>query len=130
MNVSIFRRLPVLLLACAWIWAAPVADADLVDVELVGVDYNTGVLYSISTVNAGLTPIGNTGITNLGSLAFHQGSLYGVTAGSAVLYKINPGDPAQIDMLDFHHGYLNTPRVRMAVDNPRQFLIDLFTLRK
>src|SRR6476646_2334800 len=68
--------------------------------QLYGIEYDTGNLYRISTANAALTLVGNTGISNLGSLDYRpsNGSLYGIrsqlidglAAGS--LYRINPAN--------------------------------------
>ena len=59
---------------------------------LLGVDRDSGNLYQISTVDASLTFIGNTGIQLLGNLEFApNGLLYAFTIGSdATLYRIDP----------------------------------------
>jgi hypothetical protein len=60
---------------------------------LLGVDYGTGELYSISETNAATTPIGNTGITSWADIQLApNGTLYGFTAGTGTskLYSINP----------------------------------------
>ncbi len=59
--------------------------------QLIGVEANTGTLYSISTGDATLTEIGPTGLSGLGALEFnaHDGLLYGMTSGEhAALYRI------------------------------------------
>lgn len=59
--------------------------------DLLGVDFNSGTLYSVSETNAALTPLGNTGITSFAAIEFApSGTLYGFTAGSSTLYTINP----------------------------------------
>src|SRR5450755_3081180 len=51
-----------------------------------------GTLYNISSADATLSPIGNTGIAGLGEIEFApNGTLYGfTTGGSAALYRIDP----------------------------------------
>ena len=66
---------------------------------LIGVDYDTGELYSVSESNAALTPIGSTGITGAwGDIAFApNGTLYGFSDSAAptpTLYTINPSTAA------------------------------------
>ena len=60
---------------------------------LMGIDIDSGSLYTISTSNASLTLIGNTGISSMGDLEYNKadGFLYGFTVGNnASLYKISP----------------------------------------
>jgi len=61
---------------------------------LFGIDYNSGVLYSVSTVDASLTPVGSTGVANFAEIEFApDGTLYGFTSGPpgiCSLYTINP----------------------------------------
>src|SRR5207253_2158884 len=60
--------------------------------DLLGVNFDTGELVSVSTANAALTHIGNTGIASMGALEFApDGTLYGFTVGpTSTLYSINP----------------------------------------
>ena len=60
--------------------------------RLLAVDYDTGNLYTVSTANAALTLVGNTGAFGFGEIEFSpSGTLYGFSTGSApTLYKINP----------------------------------------
>jgi hypothetical protein len=60
---------------------------------LIGVTLDDGNLYTVSTVNASSTLIGNTGVTNWADIQFApNGTLYGFTtsAGTPSLYTINP----------------------------------------
>jgi hypothetical protein len=65
---------------------------------LLGVDRDSGILYSVSTVNASLTPVGNTGVASFAEIEFApNGTLYGFTDSGAPtpsLYKINPSSAA------------------------------------
>lgn len=88
----IFRQTSVVLLA-AFLVGGSSALADLI-----AVDQDTGDLYTTSTVDASLTFLGSTGLEQLGSLEFFDGSLYGITSGSndeadpanrPTLYKID-----------------------------------------
>src|ERR1700759_3517094 len=59
---------------------------------LYAVDSSSDNLYRVSTTNAALTLVGNTGVS-LGSLAYRpsNGFLYGFTTGTdAALYRVNP----------------------------------------
>lgn len=59
---------------------------------LIGVEEASGDLYTVSTVDASLTLIGGTGLSDLGALEFnpHDGQLYGLTMGEhAALYRIS-----------------------------------------
>ena len=61
--------------------------------QLYGIEWDTGDLYTISTVDASLTLVGSTGIINLGSLEYRasEGLLYANTVGSSpTLYSIDP----------------------------------------
>jgi WD40 repeat protein len=62
---------------------------------LLGIDLDTGTLYSVSTANAALTLIGSNG-RNFAEIEFSPGgTLYGFTTGSAsTLYTINPSTAA------------------------------------
>jgi hypothetical protein len=64
--------------------------------RLLAVDYDTGNLYTVSTANAALTLVGNTGAFGFGEIEFSpSGTLYGFSTGSApTLYKINPSTAA------------------------------------
>src|SRR4051812_21304996 len=70
--------------------------------QLYGIEYDTGNLYRISTANAALSLVGNTGISNLGSLEYRpsNGLLYAVRNEFVVdhsvgsLYRINPANAA------------------------------------
>lgn len=60
--------------------------------QLVGVEFNTGRFYVISTVDGSLQLIDDTGITGIGSLEFNpaDGHVYGfTTGGSATLYRFH-----------------------------------------
>jgi hypothetical protein len=63
---------------------------------LYGIDSSSGNLYTVSTSNAALTLVGNTGIVGSGEIEFSpSGTLYGFSTGSAsVLYTINPSTAA------------------------------------
>ena len=58
--------------------------------QLVGVEFNTGNFYSISTTDGSLQLIGDTDIDNIGSLEFNpqDGFLYGFTTGEAKLTNL------------------------------------------
>jgi hypothetical protein len=69
--------------------------------QLYGIEYDTGNLYRISTANAALTLVGNTGASLLGSLEYRpaNGFLYGIGSdplntgnGNGLLYRINPAN--------------------------------------
>jgi hypothetical protein len=61
---------------------------------LLAVDTDNGNLYQVSTSNAALTLVGNTGVPFLADIQFApNGTLYGFTDSAAAnpsLYKINP----------------------------------------
>jgi PEP-CTERM motif len=65
---------------------------------LLAVDHDSGILYSVSTVNASLTPVGSTGVADFAEIEFApNGTLYGFTDSGAPtpsLYKINPSTAA------------------------------------
>jgi len=67
---------------------------------LLGIDWDTGDLYQVSTTDASLTLVGNTGLSNPGGLEFRQsdGTLFALSvfmgAGTPTLYTINPGTAA------------------------------------
>ncbi len=58
--------------------------------QLVGVEFNTGTFYSISTTDGSLQLIGDTDIANIGALEFNpqDGFLYGFTTGAAKLTNL------------------------------------------
>jgi len=59
---------------------------------LIGVEENTGNFYAISTTDASVDLIGNSGVTGLGTLEFNpfDGFFYGFTTGSSpVLYRFS-----------------------------------------
>ncbi len=86
--------------ACALPWIAvfgatlSIAQAQPVgEPPLIGVEMNSGTLYSISRADATLSEIGPTGLTGLGALEFNpnDGFLYGMTFGDVAdtaLYRI------------------------------------------
>ena len=67
---------------------------------LLAVDWDSGDLYGVSTSDASMTLIGNTGLTNPGSLEYRQsdGTLFAFTvfmgSGVGTLYTINPSTAA------------------------------------
>ncbi len=87
MTLSIYARMTAVVVSISCLALTSTARADLL-----GVHYDTGDLYSISTADASVTLIGNTGVPQLGSLEFApDGTLYGFTTGlTAALYSINP----------------------------------------
>jgi WD40 repeat protein len=76
---------------------------------LYGIDWDTSNLYSISTSDASLTLIGNTGISSPGTIEFSpNGTLYSFSVGSnSTLYTINPTTAAAtlIGPLDLNFAY-------------------------
>jgi len=65
--------------------------------DLLGIAWDTGMLYKVSETNATFTPVGSTGITQFAEIEFApNGTLYGFTAGTAQLYSINPATAAAI----------------------------------
>ena len=65
--------------------------------QLVGVHFDTGDLYTISSDNGQLSRIGSTGIEGLGALERSDtGDLYGFTTGrsGAMLYRVDPASAA------------------------------------
>jgi len=69
--------------------ALALAFGPSVRANLVGIESDTGNLYAVSTTDASLTLITNTGITGLASLEFLNGSLYGFTQGTdPTLYEL------------------------------------------
>ncbi len=87
MKLSIFAHTMAVAFAVSCPVVATAAGADVL-----GIHVDTGDLYSISTADASLTLIGNTGVASLGSLEFApDGTLYGFTVGvDPSLYTINP----------------------------------------
>ena len=79
----------IVAISCAFV-CAPAHAA-----TLLGVHFDSGELYEVSTANAALTVIGNTGVPHLAEIEFApDGKLYGFTTGpSATLYRaIGVGD--------------------------------------
>ncbi len=64
--------------------------------DLLGIHFDTGAVYRISTTDASVTLLGSTGIEHFAGIDFGpDGLLYGFTAGEAsvpVLYSINPAN--------------------------------------
>jgi len=75
-----------------------VVQSGLAHAGLLGIEWDTGNLYSVSTSNASLTLIGSTGLTAPDSLEFNAGgTLYTTTngfLGASGLYSINPANAA------------------------------------
>ena len=96
MNLGSFLNLRVALLACVLLMVVPVAQAGFVPVDLVAIDWDAGDLYRVSTSDATLSFIGNTGLSdlNFGALELgNDGFLYALTMGTeASLYTIDPSD--------------------------------------
>ena len=94
-NIQAIRAIVVTIFSLAAVSNATAA-------QLYGIEYDTGNLYRISTANAALTLVGNTGITNLGSLDYRpsDGLLYAIRNEFVVdhsvgsLYRINPANAA------------------------------------
>jgi hypothetical protein len=82
-----FRRLLLLGCLCLWGSCPPTQGA-----TLLGIDSDTGNLYQVSTTNASLTLIGNTGMPMPADLQFApDGTLYSFTVGTnSTLYRIDP----------------------------------------
>jgi len=87
-------------LVCVAIAVAVALTGGVAQGGLLGIDWNTGDLYQVSTTDASLSLVGNTGLTFPGSLEFRQsdGTLFAfdVLMGSsaATLYTINPSTAA------------------------------------
>jgi hypothetical protein len=66
------------------------APVSFLRAQLVGVEFNTGSFYSISTTDGSLQFIGDTDIENIGALEFNpqDGFLYGFTTGAAKLTNL------------------------------------------
>jgi hypothetical protein len=64
--------------------------------DLLAIHWNTGDLYRVSTSNAALTLIGNTGVSSIGGLALApNGRVYAMTTSSgSTLYEIDPNTAA------------------------------------
>lgn len=92
MNSPTYLRLRVMLVACVVIAVAPVGYAGTIEVDLVGIDFDTGALYNISAGDASISVIGHTNVPGIGSLELGPaGLLYGFTVGSAPRgYALNP----------------------------------------
>jgi len=63
---------------------------------LFGIDFDSGMMFSVSPVNASLTLVGSTGVSGFAEIEFApDGTLYGfTTSSSANLYTINPSTAA------------------------------------
>ena len=108
--------------------------------QLFGVHYNTGDLYSVSTVDASLTLIGSTGL-HLAGLDLHtDGFLYGITPGSsATLYQVDPSNANATPVGALGIGFVFEGALVIAPDgtgygahgdsagNPQLFEVDLGT---
>ncbi|NER00091.1 MAG: hypothetical protein F6K30_25905 [Cyanothece sp. SIO2G6] len=109
--------------------------------SLVGIDIDNGNLYSISNSDASLSLIGNTGISNIGSLeSGPDGKLYGFTIGSSSqLYTFDPanGNASLVGRLNngfiFEGGLAFSPSGiaygtnQNTASSPNMFSIDLST---
>lgn len=90
MKSSILLRIGIamFLIACALV--SPAAQA-----SLVAIDQDTTNLYAVSSSDATLTLIGETGVEDFGALEFREadGLLYGITTGvNSALYRIDAND--------------------------------------
>ena len=96
MNLASSLRFRVAFLSCVSLVVVPVAQAGFVPVELVAIELDAGDLYRVSTSDATLSFIGNTGLPEVtfGALELgNDGFLYGLTTGTdATLYTIDPSD--------------------------------------
>jgi hypothetical protein len=72
------------------------ATANSASGGLFAIDADSGNLYTVSTANAALTLVGNTGVPGFSEIQFSpSGTLYGFSSGSsATLYTINPSTAA------------------------------------
>ncbi|MBU0718478.1 MAG: DUF4394 domain-containing protein [Planctomycetes bacterium] len=135
MNPRTFSHFSILAVACLTIAAASTVQANLVAIER-----DTGNLFEVSTTDASLTLIGNTGVAALGALDYaNDGYLYGLTTGlSAALYRIDPADASStlvglVGAYMFEGGLAITPEgFAYAVNggdtgDARIFTIDLAT---
>lgn len=109
--------------------------------NLVAHDYGTGILYSVSTEDASLSVIGNTGISSLGSLELGpDGYLYGFTTGDdPSLYRIDPADASTSEVGPLNVGFVFEGGLAFAPDgtvyatnqdeaeNPVLFAVDLLS---
>jgi hypothetical protein len=85
-KTSCGNRISATLVALGVLVLVPTAHAQLVAVEA-----DNGTLYTVSTADATLTSIGETGLPGIGALEYnpHDGFLYGLTTGAdAALYRI------------------------------------------
>ncbi len=107
MKPSISVCTQVFALACVALLVPTVVQGSPVpQVDLVGVEQDTGRLFSISTADASLTLIGYTGVDNLGALEMSpDGILYGITT-DAQLYSIDPTTALATKVLDLDTGRL------------------------
>lgn len=92
MKLRLFTHTSAVAFAVSCLVAASASAGPVLGGSVLGIHAVTGELYSISTDDASLTLIGNTGVANLGSLEFApDGTLYGFTSGAnPVLYIIDP----------------------------------------
>lgn len=93
-------RVGWIMLSLAALLAAPQAayagDITPTEARLIGIELGTGSLYEVSQLDASVTKIGETEITNVGALEAHpDGTLYGFTSGAdSALVEINPNTAA------------------------------------
>ena len=109
--------------------------------DLLGIDWNSGNLVDISTIDASVTLIGSTGISSPATIEFSQnGTLYAFSAGSSpTLYSINPATASSTAIgslglgFVFEGGLAFSPNgIAYGVNgsgavNPELFTIDLNT---
>jgi hypothetical protein len=66
-----------------------------------------GGFYSVNSSNAALSFIGNTGISSLGALEYApDGTLYGFSAGSSALYRIDPNTGTSTMIGPLNNGFI------------------------
>ena len=100
MNLSSSLSFRIAFLFGVLLLMVPVTQAGFVPFDLVAIDWDAGDLYRVSTSDATLSLIGNTGLPDLdfGALELSpEGFLYGLTMGTtASLYKIDPNDASTV----------------------------------
>src|SRR5262249_39572488 len=108
--------------------------------QLLGIDIDTTTLYRVSTSNAALTPIGNTGV-GMGEIELSPGGvIYGVSVGGGpTLYTITPSPAAATPVgplglpFVFEGGLAFSPGGTAyganggTADNPQLFTLNLAT---
>jgi len=120
----------LLILACAQLEASAG--------DLLGIEWDSGKLYRISTVDASMSLIGSTMLTNVADIQFGpDGNLYAITTGnSAALYTINPDDARASFVGNLGIGFVAEGGLTFAPDGtaygveyvgPGLFSIDLAT---